>query len=61
MRRIRRRRFAPRGASSPAEAAQQLVEQPPEAYPKDRLEREKLIFRTYDQDNVNIIRPDHQR
>ena len=45
---------------SPAEAAQQLVEQPPEAYPEDRLEREKLIFRTYDQDNVNIIRPDHQ-
>jgi hypothetical protein len=29
----------------------------PAPYPEDRLEREKLIFRTYDQDNVNIIRP----
>lgn len=29
----------------------------PAPYSEDRLEREKRIFRTYDQDNVNIIRP----
>lgn len=43
---------------SPPEAAHQLARRPPGPYPEDRLEREKLIFRTYDQDNVNIIRPD---
>ena len=42
---------------SPREAARRLTDQPPRPYPKERLEREKLIFRTYDQDNVNIIRP----
>jgi hypothetical protein len=25
-------------------------------FPKDRLEREKLIFRTYDSENVNVQR-----
>jgi hypothetical protein len=42
---------------TPQEAARLLAEQPAEPYPPERLEREKLIFRTYDQDNVNIIRP----
>lgn len=42
---------------SPREAARRLTDQPPRPYPEERLEREKLIFRTYDQDNVNIIRP----
>jgi hypothetical protein len=42
---------------SPQEATRLLGEQPPRPYPEDRMEREKLIFRTYDQDNVNIIRP----
>lgn len=41
---------------SPHEAARLLTELPSNAYPAERLEREKLIFRTYDQDNVNIIR-----
>jgi len=45
---------------TPQEAARRLAEQPPQPYPEERREREKLIFRTYDQDNVNIIRPaDH--
>jgi len=43
---------------SPSEAAHQLAAQAPGPYPEDRLEREKRVFRTYDQDNVNIIRPD---
>ena len=43
---------------SPQEADHRLVVKASEPYPDDRLEREKLIFRTYDQDNVNIIRPD---
>ena len=38
------------------ERARLLTELPSNAYPAERLEREKLIFRTYDQDNVNIIR-----
>ena len=42
---------------SPREAARRLAEQPPRPYPEERLARERLIFRTYDQDNVNIIRP----
>lgn len=42
---------------SPQEAARQLADAPSVPYPKERVEREKLIFRTYDQDNVNIIRP----
>jgi hypothetical protein len=45
---------------SPTEAARLLAEQPVSAYPQERLEREKLVFRTYDQDNVNIIRPPEQ-
>lgn len=45
---------------SPQEADQLLAVKPPGPYPNDRLEREKRIFRTYDQDNVNIIRPDDQ-
>jgi len=45
---------------SPQEANHRLAVKPPGPYPDDRLEREKLIFRTYDQDNVNIIRPDDQ-
>jgi len=42
---------------SPQEAARLLTERPASPYPEERLKREKLIFRTYDQDNVNIIRP----
>jgi len=42
---------------SPQEAARLLAERPARPYPEERLERERLIFRTYDQDNVNIIRP----
>jgi len=45
---------------SPTEAARLLAEQPASSYPEERLEREKLVFRTYDQDNVNIIRPPEQ-
>jgi len=45
---------------SPREADRLLAEQPDSPYPKAHLEREKLIFRTYDQDNVNIIRPPEQ-
>ena len=43
---------------SPQEAARQLARLSLTPYAKDRREREKLIFRTYDQDNVNIVRPD---
>jgi len=42
---------------SPSEASRLVVEMTPAAYSRDRREREKLIFRTYDQDNVNIVRP----
>ena len=45
---------------SPQEADRLLAEQSDSPYPKAHLEREKLIFRTYDQDNVNIIRPPEQ-
>ncbi len=45
---------------SPREADRLLAEQPARPYPEAHLEREKLIFRTYDQDNVNIIRPPEQ-
>lgn len=43
---------------SPAEAARLAAAMRPAPYSKERVEREKLIFRTYDQDNVNIIRPE---
>ena len=39
------------------EADRQLAGQTPVAYPPERLEREKRIFRTYDRENVNIARP----
>jgi len=42
----------------PREAEKMLADMTPAPYPPDRMEREKLIFRTYDLDNVNIIRPD---
>ena len=45
---------------SPREATHLLAEQPARPFPQERLKREKLIFRTYDQDNVNIIRPPAQ-
>jgi hypothetical protein len=45
---------------SPETAARLIAERKPVSYPKDRLEREKLIFRTYDQDNINILRPGGQ-
>jgi len=45
---------------APPEATRQMAGQASEPYPANRLEREKLIFRTYDQDNVNIIRPDDE-
>ena len=41
----------------PQEADRQMARRNPTPYPQERREREKLIFRTYDQDNVNIIRP----
>lgn len=45
---------------SSSEAAHLADEMTPAVYAKDRLEREKLIFRTYDQDNVNVVRPGEQ-
>jgi len=44
------------GIPTPSEAIRRLAEWTPAAYPQERLEREKLIFRTYDQDNINILR-----
>ncbi|MGD9330580.1 MAG: type I restriction enzyme HsdR N-terminal domain-containing protein [Desulfobacterales bacterium] len=41
----------------PSEAAQQLAAHPIKPLTQERREREKLIFRTYDLDNVNIVRP----
>ncbi len=38
------------------EADRQMAAQTPVAYPPERLEREKRIFRTYDRENVNIVR-----
>ena len=42
---------------SPSEACRLLADKSVKPYSQERLEREKLIFRTYDQDNINIIRP----
>lgn len=42
---------------SPREAARRLAEMTLAPYSQERLEHEKRIFRTYDQDNVNIVRP----
>ena len=36
------------------EAHRQMAARPPVPYPPERLEREKRVFRTYDQANVNI-------
>ena len=38
-------------------AMAQIAQTIPRAYPRERLEREKLIFRSYDQLNVNVVRP----
>ena len=38
------------------EAHRQAERNAPQPYPLERMEREKLIFRSYDQLNVNIIR-----
>jgi len=38
------------------EAIARLKSYAPVVFPKDRLEREKLIFRTYDLENVNVQR-----
>ncbi len=38
-------------------AMAQIAQTVPRAYPRERLEREKLVFRSYDQLNVNVIRP----
>ena len=42
---------------SAPEADRRLAGWDPQPYPEERLAREKLIFRTYDQDNINIVRP----
>lgn len=34
-----------------------IAQTAPQAYPRERLEREKLVFRSYDQLNVNVVRP----
>lgn len=39
------------------EAERQMAEWTPVAYPPERLEREKRIFRTYDRENIHITRP----
>ncbi len=41
---------------SKGEALTQLKSYTPVGFPKERLEREKLIFRTYDIENVNVQR-----
>ena len=41
---------------SKQEALTQLKSYKPVGFPKERLEREKLIFRTYDIENVNVQR-----
>lgn len=41
---------------SKIEAAEKLKSLELQPFPKERLEREKLIFRTYDSDNVNVQR-----
>jgi hypothetical protein len=38
-------------------AFQQIDQRAAVPYPKERLEREKRVFRTYDQLNVNVVRP----
>ena len=38
-------------------ADQQIARNPPVPYPPERMERERLVFRSYDQLNVNIARP----
>ncbi len=38
------------------EAHRQMAARPPVPYPPERLEREKRVFRTYDQANINIAR-----
>lgn len=38
------------------EAGEKLKSMQPQPYPKEKLEREKLIFRTYDSMNVNVRR-----
>lgn len=38
-------------------ADRQVSQSSPVPYPPDRLEREKRVFRSYDQLNVNIVRP----
>lgn len=39
------------------EAFRQIARSAVVAYPRERLEREKLVFRSYDQLNVNVVRP----
>ena len=38
-------------------ADQQIARHTPVPYPPERMERERLVFRSYDQLNVNIARP----
>ena len=38
-------------------AMAQIAQAVPRAYPRERLEREKLVFRSYDLLNVNVVRP----
>ncbi|MDJ0803368.1 MAG: type I restriction enzyme HsdR N-terminal domain-containing protein [Desulfobacterales bacterium] len=44
------------GIPDAREADRQMAAKTPVAYPPERLEREKRIFRTYDRENVNIVR-----
>jgi hypothetical protein len=41
-------------------ANHQIYQSAPVPYPMERMEREKLIFRSYDQLNVNIARPSNK-
>jgi len=41
---------------SKKEALEKLDSLELQPFPKDRLEKEKLIFRTYDNENVNVQR-----
>ena len=41
---------------SKAEAVRQVEEIEPQPFPQEKLEREKIIFRSYDEMNINVQR-----
>ncbi len=41
---------------NPEAADRHMAQHPPKPYPPERLEREKRVFRTYDQMNINVAR-----